>query len=320
MRVLVTGATGFVGRTLAKELRARTGYSVHTSVRRSNHSVDGLAQSTFVCELAPETDWTQVVSGTDVVVHTAARVHVMNDKAVDPPAEFRRVNVDGTLNLARQAASAGVRRFVFISSIKVNGEVTLAGHPFAADDVPAPQDAYGISKLEAEQGLKQIAVETGMAVVVIRPPLVYGPGVRANFQTLLRTVAWGLPLPLGSVDNRRSLVALDNLVDFIVTCIDHPRAANQTFMVSDGEDISTPELIRRMAHAMGRPARLIPMPVWLLKAGATMLGKRDMVQRLLGSLQVDIEKASRLLDWRPPISLDQGLKKVAEGCAREAGI
>lgn len=311
--ILVTGATGFVGRALVKELLARKGYAVRAAVRRDGHGVDGLGESVSIGDLSPETDWAQALAGVDIVVHTAARVHIMDDKAINPLTEFCRINVDGTLALARQAAAAGVRRFVFISSVKVNGEETLPGHPFTADAVPAPQDAYGISKRDAELGLQQIAAETGLEVVVIRPPLVYGPGVRANFQTLLCAVGHGLPLPLGAVDNRRSLVALDNLVDFIIICINHPRAANQTFLVSDGEDISTPELIRRMASVMGKHTYLLPVPVWMLKVGATLLGKRDMAQRLCGSLQLDIEKTRRLLGWCRPLSLDQGLKKVAGG-------
>jgi nucleoside-diphosphate-sugar epimerase len=246
--------------------------------------------------------------GVDIVVHLAARVHVMRDSATDPLAEFRRVNVAGTERLALAAATAGVRRFVFLSSVKVNGE--KGG--YNESDPPAPQDAYGISKHEAELGLRVIAAETGMEVVIIRPPLVYGPGVKANFHVLLWAVARGVPLPLGAIHNRRSLVALDNLVDIIVTCIDHPAAANQTFLVSDGEDLSTTELIRHLARAMGRPARLIPVPASVLMAGATLLGKREVAARLCGSLQVDITKARELLGWLPPITMDEGLRRAAE--------
>jgi UDP-glucose 4-epimerase len=235
----------------------------------------------------------------------------MQDTATDPLADFRRVNVQGTLNLARQAAATGVRRFVFISSIKVNGETTDLGYPFTADDVPAPlDDPYGVSKMEAEQGLRQIAAETGMEVVIIRPPLVYGPGVKANFAALMRAVQRGWPLPLGMVHNQRSLVGLDNLVDFIVTCITHPQAANQTFLVSDGKDLSTTELVRGMAKAAGMPARLLPVPLWVLQAGASLLGKGDAVQRLCGNLQVDISKARSLLGWVPPVSVEEGLRRA----------
>jgi nucleoside-diphosphate-sugar epimerase len=228
----------------------------------------------------------------------------------DPLMAFRAVNVEGTLNLARQAAAVGVQRFVFISSVKVNGESTEPGQAFTEADTPNPQDAYGLSKHEAEQGLRHIAAETGMEVVIIRPPLVYGPGVKANFAALMRAVQRGWPLPLGAVHNQRSLVALDNLVDFIVTCITHPQAANQTFLVSDGQDLSTTELVRGMARAAGVPARLLPVPVWALQAGATLLGKGDAVQRLCGNLQVDISKARSLLGWVPPISSDVGLRRA----------
>jgi nucleoside-diphosphate-sugar epimerase len=217
------------------------------------------------------------------------------------------------LTLARQAAAAGVRRFVFVSSIKVNGEATQPGHPFTAGDAPAPLDPYGISKMEAEQGLRQIAAETGIEVVIIRPPLVYGPGVKANFAAMMRWLRRGVPLPLGAIDNQRSLVALDNLADLIITCITHPAAANQTFLVSDGQDVSTSELLRRMGRAMGRPARLLPVPAGLLELGAALVGRRDMAQRLCGCLQVDIEKTRQLLGWSPPLTLDQGLTKAAQG-------
>jgi UDP-glucose 4-epimerase len=264
-------------------------------------------------DLEHSADWTVALKGATFVVHCSARVHVMSDTAADPLAEFRQVNVQGTLNLARQAALAGVRRFVFISSIKVNGELTQLGSPFHADDVAAPQDAYGVSKMEAEQGLRALAVETGMEVVIIRPPLVYGPGVKANFAAMMRWLYRGIPLPLGAIYNKRSLVALDNLVDLILTCLTHPAAANQTFLVSDGEDVSTTELLSRMGQALGKPARLVPVPVGSIKFAANILGKGYVAQRLCGSLQVNIEKTRRLLGWNPPLTLDQGLKKAAEG-------
>jgi nucleoside-diphosphate-sugar epimerase len=260
------------------------------------------------------TDWTPALHGCTTVMHLAARVHVMAERASNPFLEFRRVNVDGTLNLGRQAAAAGVRRFVFVSSVKVNGESTSANHPYTAADAPAPQDPYGISKMEAEQGLRQIAAGTGMEVVIIRPPLVYGPGVKANFASLIRAVQRGIPLPLGSVThNRRSFVALDNLVDLLITCIDHPAAANQTFLVSDGEDLSTADLLRRLGHAMDKPARLFPVPPSLLQLGATLLGKGDMAQRLLGNLQVDISHTRNTLNWNPPVSVDEGLRRAVAG-------
>ena len=244
----------------------------------------------------------------------------MGDTAANLVAAFRVVNVEGTLNLARQAAGAGVRRFVYISSIKVNGEATRRGHPFTAEDAPAPLDAYGISKMEAEQGLRNLATQTGMEVVIIRPPLVYGPRVKANFQSMMRWLARGVPLPLGAIHNRRSLVALDNLVNLIVICLAHSAAANQTFLVSDGEDLSTTQLLRRMGQALGKPARLIPIPSTFLKLSAVLLGKPAIAQRLCASLQVDISKTRQLLGWHPPFSVDEGLKKAAEGFWSEASV
>jgi nucleoside-diphosphate-sugar epimerase len=234
----------------------------------------------------------------------------MHDTAAEPLTAFRAVNMDCTLNLARQAVAAGVNRFVFISSVKVNGESTPPGRAFTEADATNPQDAYGQSKHEAEQGLRQLSADTGMEVVIIRPPLVYGPGVKANFASLMRAVQRGWPLPLGAVHNQRSLVALDNLVDFIVTCITHPQAPNQTFLVSDGQDLSTTELVLGMAQAAGVPARLLPVPVWALQAGASLLGKGDAVQRLCGNLQVDISKARSWLGWVPPVSLQEGLRRA----------
>lgn len=318
--ILLTGASGFVGRALIKKICTLN--TIHIiCASRTTMELRGDNASFFQCAEAINTqDWRSALEGVDVVLHLAARVHVMQDAAPDPLAEFRRVNVDGTLNLARQASAAGVRRFVFISSVKVNGESTQLGFPFAADDAPAPLDAYAVSKMEAEQGLREVALQTGMEVVIIRPPLVYGPGVKANFAAMMRWLRRGVPLPLGDIHNQRSLVSVDNLVDLIVTCLTHPAAANQTFLVSDGEDVSTTELLRRMGHAIGRPARLVPMSTSFLMLAATVLGKRNVAQRLCGSLKVDIEKTRRLLNWTPPLSLDQGLRKAAEDYGHEAGI
>ncbi len=293
--ILITGASGFVGRAVYAVL-----IKIGCDVRRAIRPLSSIES----------TD----IYGVDCVVHLAARVHVMRDTSADPLTEFRAANVDVTLNLARQAAAAGVRRFVFLSSIKVNGESTAPGRPFTETDAPNPQDAYGQSKYEAEQGLRQIAAETGIEVVIIRPPLVYGPGVKANFSALMRAVQRGWPLPLGALThNRRSLVGLDNLVDLIVTCIAHPLAANQTFLVSDGHDLSTTDLVRGLARAAGVSAHLWPVPLVFLRMGASLLGKGAAVQRLCGDLQVDISKVRNVLDWTPPISVEEGLRRtVAE--------
>ena len=313
--VLMTGASGFVGQALYRTLRENQ-YDVRRVIRGVNSGSEQDSAVSSVHDIGAVADWTQPLQGIGVVIHLAARVHVMDENAADPLVEFRRVNVDGTLNLARQSASAGVKRFVFMSSIKVNGEFTQIGHPFTDVDVPNPQDAYAVSKYEAEQGLREIAALTGMEVVLIRPPLVYGPGVKANFASLMRSIQKGWPLPLGAVHNRRSLVALDNLVDFVVTCVNHPQAANQTFLVSDGCDLSTTELVCGLADALKVSHRFLPVPVWLLNLGAALLGKRASVQRLCGNLQVDISKARHLLGWSPPVTVDEGLRRAVSGLAR----
>jgi UDP-glucose 4-epimerase len=307
--VVVTGASGFVGQAVVKLLSAKTGIKVSAFSRQAK-AVEAGIEFVQVGDFATG-DFSRGLAGVDCVIHSAARVHVMSDSSASPILEYRSVNVHGTLNLARQAAENGVKRFIFLSSAKVNGEATPPGQPFTADQTPAPLDPYGISKMEAERGLRALAVETGMEVVIIRPVLVYGPGVKANFRSMMNWLAKGVPLPLGAIHNKRSLVALENLVDLIVTCIDHPAAANQTFLVSDDEDVSTSELLRRMARALGKPARLLPVPAWLLTVAATALGKRDVAQRLCGSLQVDISKTKALLDWAPVISLDTALQQTA---------
>lgn len=304
-RVLVTGANGFVGRAMCQQLAA-CGVSFVPATRREDQAAPG---ALVVGELAGDTDWSAALSDVDVVVHLASRVHVMRDHVADPLAEFRRVNTQGTLSLARQAAAAGIRRFVFVSTVKVNGEG--GPQPYTEDDQPMPQGAYARSKWEAECALREIAAHSAMALVIVRPPLVYGPGAKANFLSMMRWINRGVPLPLGAIHNRRSLVALDNLVDFLMTCITHPAAANQTFLVSDGEDLSTPQLLVRMAAALERPARLLPVPEWMLKASASLLAKGEFAQRLCGSLRVDIAKARALLGWSPPISVDEGLRRAA---------
>lgn len=311
-RVLVTGANGFIGQAVCDDLPSR-GYRVLGAVRKhANAGQSAAAQHLVMGDIDEHTDWAATLSGGDSVVHLAARVHLMRETAADPLAEFRRVNVALTLNLARQAAIAGVRRFVFVSSVKVNGENTPVGQPFTADDVPQPLDPYAVSKLEAEQALMQLAEQTGMEVVIIRPALVYGPGVKANFFGMIRWLLKGVPLPLGAMDNQRSLVALDNLVDLIATCLHHPAAANQTFLVSDGEDLTVTALLQRTAAALRRPARLLPVPMVVLRTVGRMFGKEALVRRLCNSLQVDITKTRRLLDWQPPVSVNAALRKTAQ--------
>jgi len=305
MNVLITGSTGFVGAGVLRHLVRFPRFQVRAAARDPAATLpDGVERC--VCECLGGGNLAGALAGMHAVVHLAARVHVMNETAVDPLGEFRRANVDGTLQLARQAAACGVRRFVFVSSIKVNGEKGR----FTEEDAPAPDDPYGVSKLEAERGLRQLSSDTGMEVVIIRLPLVYGPNVKANFRRLVQAVRRGIPLPLGGVRNRRSLIALDNLVDFVVVCLTHPAAADETFLVSDGEDLSTPDLVRRLARAMGRPARLFPVPASVLLAAAAMLGRRHVARRLVDSLQLDIAKARQLLGWTPPISVDEGLRRV----------
>lgn len=306
---LVTGGSGFVGSFVVARLRL-AGLPVVGAARVA----DPIAGCMHAPALEEEGDWSELLAGRAVVIHTAARVHLMRDSATNPLEAYRSVNVKGTLHLAQQAAEAGVRRFVFLSSIKVNGEATEPGRPYAANDAPSPQDAYAISKAEAEVRLRALAAETGMEVVIVRPPLVYGPGVEANFLSLMRALRRGVPLPLGAVvNNRRSLVALDNLADLIVTCVDHPGAANRTILVSDGEDLSTADLLRRLAAAMGMSARLLPVPVPLLYGAATVLGRGGMMRRLCGSLQVDIAETCSVLGWKPPVSVDEGLRRAVEG-------
>jgi nucleoside-diphosphate-sugar epimerase len=308
--LLITGATGFVGSALVECLEQTEEVNIRLALRGAKEPMPRHANF-IVGDLGPDNDWREALDECDAVVHCAARVHVMNDNSIDSLAEFRRVNVEGTLNLARQASEAGVKRFVFISSIKVNGERTPTDTAFGADDEPAPMDPYAISKYEAEQGLFALARTTGMDVVVIRPPLVYGPGVKGNFLTMIRWLNSGVPLPLGAVCNKRSLVARENLVDLVVRVLSHPAAANQVFLAGDGVDLSTTELLRHMAAALGRPARLVPVPVGILKGTAALLGKQAMAERLCGSLRVDISKTQVMLDWQPPVTIDSALKATA---------
>lgn len=310
MRCLVTGANGFVGRAICAGL-FRQGFKVRAATRQA-HAELVQYQQAFITDINRQTQWFDALQNVDVVVHLAARVHVMQETASNPLADFLEVNLHGTENLALQAAKAGVKRFVYISSVKVHGEMTSTGSPWTETHTPMPQDAYGTSKWQAEQVLHKIAHDTGMQIVIIRPPLVYGPGVRANFAALLRAVRQGWPLPVASINNRRSLVALDNLVDFTLLCVRHTQAANQTFLISDGHDLSTCDLVRGLARAAGVSTWLLPVPVWALKTGAVLLGKGAAMQRLCGNLQIDISKAHQLLSWKPVIDVDEGLRRVAK--------
>jgi UDP-glucose 4-epimerase len=308
MKIAVTGATGFVGQALCSHLLARD-HAVVPAVRHAS----GLAGEVVMGNIDGATNWQLALSGCDAVIHLAARVHVMDDTAQDPLALYRGTNTEATLNLARQAAAAGVKRFVFISTIKVNGEGRDA--PYRETDAAAPEDAYAISKWEAEQGLQQIAAETGLEVVILRPPLVYGPGVKANFLRLLRTVKRGWPLPLGAIRNHRSLLFLGNFVDAIRLSVEHPAAAGQTFLLDDGQAVSTPELVQAVARAMGRPSRLLAVPVGLLRFAGTLLGKRAAVDRLTGSLYVDSSVIRSRLGWAPPFSMEAGLVQTVAALA-----
>jgi len=310
MRFLVTGANGFVGQALSSEL-LRQGHSVRAAVRRTHIFQEGIEVIT-VGHIDESTDWRVALCGVDIVIHLAARVHIMNDTAVDPQAEFRRINVAGTRHLAQCAAENGVKRFVYVSSIKVNGEATRGESQFLASDIPAPQDPYGVSKLEAEQALRKVADQAGLESVVVRSPLVYGPGVKGNFNQMLLVVAKGVPLPLASIYSLRSLIYVGNLADALIVCATNASAAGKTYLVCDGEDISTPDLIRQLSKGMGVPAKLFSCPPALLRFVGKLTGKSQQLDRLLGSSRIDSSVIRDDLNWTPPFTLQQGLKLTAE--------
>lgn len=309
-KILITGATGFVGSALLYELKHRANLEALGLCRTL--PADAVESLVAVGDLA-DADLSTVLQGSDVVIHAAARAHVMQDAATDPLTEYRHANVEASLNVARQAAVAGVKRFVFISSVKVNGESTSGRGPYSAGEMAVPEDAYGISKHEAEQALKSLCAEQDMELVIIRPPLVYGPGVKANFASLVRLCGKSVPLPFGSINNRRSMVYLGNLVDFILRCATHPAAANQVFLVSDRHDLSLAELIGGIRKAMGRKSALLPVPVGLFRLAGRLTGKQAVVERLVGDLQVDSSKAHELLGWQPPYTVEQGLAATVAG-------
>lgn len=310
MKVLVTGASGFVGQHLVKELQLQNIRVMSVGRNKSTSQADDFY---VVKDFSDASAWQAPLAGCDVVIHLAARVHVMKEKSPNPLDEFRQVNVNGTLTLAKQAEKAGIKRFIYVSSVKVNGEFTRDNIGFGETDTPSPEDAYGVSKLEAEDGLISLANETNMEVVIIRPPLVYGSGVKANFFSLIKLVKRGVPLPLGAINNKRSFLYVENLVSLIFCCIRHPAAANQIFLVSDGCDLATPELIQRIASALDVKTRLIPIPQSIIELIAKLMGKKNLAQRLCGNLQVDISKARQLLNWQPPFTVDEGLKKTVAG-------
>ena len=310
MRLLVTGAGGFVGRPLCREL-AHRGYRVRAAMRtRGQLSADG--ETVTVGDVDAATKWADALKGVDTVMHLAARVHVMKDRSADPLTEYLKVNLYGTSNLAQQAASAGVKRLVYVSTVKVNGEQTSEERPYIESDVPDPQDPYAVSKLQAEEVLHSISVETGLEVVIVRPPLVYGPGVKGNLFSLLAAIDKGVPLPLAGANGLRSMVYVGNLVDALVACAINPAAAGQTYLVSDGKDVSTAMLVEKLSHALGRNCRSFYLPPGLLRAAAIVLRRTEQVDRLFGSLRVNDQKLRTELGWAPPYTMEQGLKATAD--------
>ncbi|EOG7617836.1 UDP-glucose 4-epimerase family protein [Vibrio cholerae] len=306
--ILITGSNGFLGSHIVERIKGKPLILLDRGTV-NKHPMCPF----FQCEINSYHDYMKALQGCQTIIHCAARVHIMDDNEADPLTLYREVNTAGTVNLAKQAIDSGVKRFIFISSIKVNGEGTLVGSPFKTEDNHAPEDDYGLSKSEAEKQLVALAKDSGMEVVIIRPTIVYGPGVKANFASLMNLASKGIPLPFGSItQNKRSLVSINNLVDLIVTCIDHPKAANQVFLVSDDHDVSTAEMVRELAIALDKPTWQLPVPIWSYKLFGKLFGKSDIVDRLTGSLQVDISHTKETLGWKPPQTLQEGFKQTAQ--------
>lgn len=309
--IFITGVSGFIGSALANVMHEKN-YIIKGGVRTISENIPNYVEQIPYGNISPDTKWESALNGVDTVVHLAARVHVMQDAAKNPLQEFRRINTEATLIFAKQAAEKGVKRFIYLSTIKVNGETTELDKPFTEYDKFVPVDPYALSKYEAELGLLQLAKNTKMEVVIIRPPLVYGPCVKSNFLSLMKWLNKSIPLPFGAIHNKRSLVAIDNLVDFIVTCVEHPAAANEIFLVSDDEDISINVLLSKVAFMLGKKAMLLPVNQRVVELCLGLIGKKDVAQRFCGSLQVDISKAKKILGWRPLTSVDVELKKTTE--------
>lgn len=317
LTILVTGATGFVGKALVVEL-SNQGYKTIAAVRNTSAKLPASIPQVATGDLSGQTDWREFLKNIDIVIHCAARAHIFKDKSADPMAEYLKVNAEATLHLASQAACAGVKRFIFVSTIGVFGSESVK--PFTETDAVNPETCYAISKYQAEQGLLALANQDAMEIVIVRPPLVYGPNTPGNFRKLMGLVHTGMPLPFGAVNNLRSFVALENLISFIITCINHPKAAGEIFLISDNEAHSTPELIRKISVCMQKKNYLIPVPSGLMRIMGGLVGKQEITDRLFGSLQVDNSKARRLLDWRPVISMEEQLVKTVQAYLNEKNV
>ena len=311
-KILVTGGSGFIGKAVCENLKKKN-YKVNIASRRDIATNLSGVKVYSINKINENTNWFEALNTVSCVIHCAAKTHVMNNIKQKTFTSFREVNVEGTLNLAKQAVECGVKRFIFLSSIKVNGERTEKLSMFRYNDIPKPQDAYGISKWEAEKGLWEISKQSGLEVVIIRAPLVFGPGVKGNLRSLIKLIQHRIPLPFSLIKNQRSLIGIDNLVDFIIRCIDDHKTSGNTFLVSDEKDISTPDLVRQIASSMGFSVRLFPLPLSFLKFFGFILGKKNEIDRLIGSLQIDNSYTKKTLDWTPPVSVEEGIRRMVQG-------